>query len=79
MEVETVEKDCCHKDCFYRMKFDTWIDFCAYAIIEEHSRGCPISQCDKYRTGRGTRKVSIDFRTLEYRWYEDNGDDGSEK
>lgn len=75
-DVETVEEHCIHKDCFYRMKLDSCVDFCAYAIIESQSRKCAISQCDKYRTGRSSRKVSIDFQTLEYRWYEED-DEGS--
>lgn len=75
-DVETVEEHCTHNDCFYRMKLDSCIDFCAYAIIESQSRKCAISECDKYKTGRSNRKVSIDFQTLEYRWYEED-DEGS--
>lgn len=43
----------CPSNCMYR----TYIDggatpICYYAVIMQKSRGCRISECDKYKAGR---------------------------
>lgn len=65
-EVETVNEHCTHEDCVYRMHFSGSTEFCAYLLVEDKVRGCPISQCDKHRSGG--KKVVIDGATLGYRW-----------
>ena len=64
--IETVKKDCKHKDCVYRMLLDTSTPFCNYAVIEHELRGCPISQCTRYK--RGIRSVTIDRHTMYAVW-----------
>ena len=48
--METVKNDCKHPDCSYRKILDTWIPYCDYIGATGHSRGCKISECDKYTT-----------------------------
>lgn len=48
--METVAKDCKHADCVYRGTA-SGVQTCDYILREHHSRGCSISECDKYRTG----------------------------
>lgn len=50
-DVETID-EFCPKNCVYRMKLDRHTSMCGYAIIEQHTRGCAISSCDKYRKGK---------------------------
>ena len=53
MEKETIERvatHCKHKDCSYRKLLDSWLPYCDYIGATGRSRGCPISQCDKYTT-----------------------------
>lgn len=33
------------------MKLDGGIPYCAYILFAQQSRGCRISECDKYKTG----------------------------
>lgn len=49
-KMETVAKDCKHKDCSYRKKFHGWTPYCDYIGATGKSRGCKISECDKYTT-----------------------------
>lgn len=62
--METVKEHCKHKDCAYRghvSPMNTSTDeTCDYVLLEGHPRGCPISQCDKYRKGKRkmTRKLN---------------------
>lgn len=73
MEVieELVDK-LCPTDCIYRIRFTPTTDCCAYCLFKKQSRGCRISECDKYR--RGKRRVVMELGTLEFRWVEDERD-----
>ena len=51
---ETVAKDCKHPDCSYRRRLNDYIECCDYIGSTGHSRGCKISECDKYDPGRVT-------------------------
>lgn len=65
--IETVNEHCKHEDCIYRLKFDLQgTDFCNYCVMEHQVRGCPISNCDKYRTGM--RWATIERATLNIKW-----------
>lgn len=56
--VETVDEHCKHEDCIYRCRLNFYnTDYCNYAVIVGESRGCSISECDKYK--RGKRKVAM--------------------
>ena len=50
--IETVQKDCKHKDCVYRRLLDTHVPYCDYIGIMGYSRNCDISKCDKYVKGK---------------------------
>lgn len=63
--IETVE-EYCPEDCVYRMQLTHATDFCAYLLVTNEVRGCPISQCTRYKVG--DKKVTIDKGTLSYRW-----------
>lgn len=63
--IEEVDRYC-PKDCIYRMYFDGTTHYCGYCAAERHSRGCKVSECDKYK--RGKRRVAIESGTLEFRW-----------
>ena len=53
---ETVKEHCKHKDCIYRVYIDGGnIPICYYAVLERKSRGCKISECDKYKAGVKTQ------------------------
>lgn len=54
---ETVNDNCVHPDCIYRSRLTSGgkIFYCAYATMTGHIRGCPVSQCDKYKAG--TKKL----------------------
>lgn len=56
---ETVElvEDLCPKDCIYRSYLHgSGTPICYYAVIERvPSRGCKISECDKYKAGVKTQ------------------------
>ena len=58
--METVKKDCIHLDCVYRGRGHGSAT-CDYAIIEKHSRGCSISECDKYRKGKRSRRSKLEY------------------
>ena len=66
--METVEKDCRHKDCIYRSHISpinaSTDECCDYLLHTGKVRGCKISECDKYRTGRKIRKSAGHL----YRW-----------
>ncbi len=47
---ETVKEHCKHKDCVYRGVL-SGTPTCDYIFREGHSRGCSISECNKYKTG----------------------------
>ena len=48
--IEYVSTHCKHKDCSYRKLLGTWIPYCDYIGATGKSRGCKISECDKYTT-----------------------------
>ena len=60
---ETVSKDCQHKDCKYRSK-GHGVETCDYILINHRSRGCKISECDKYETGK--RKLVSTLGGFQY-------------
>ena len=64
--IETVDNDCKHKDCYYRLRFDGTCEYCAYCLVEYELRGCKISECNRYK--RGKRKPTIDKGTLYFVW-----------
>ncbi len=45
--IETVS-EYCPQDCIYRAKYPVANGSCIYILIEGHSRGCPVSKCNKY-------------------------------
>lgn len=62
---ETVAENCIHEDCVYRSRLSggSKMNFCAYAIMAGHIRGCPISECDKYKPGR--KKMIMKHRRIK--------------
>lgn len=50
-EQETVEKHCKHKDCKYRSRVSNY-PCCDYILAIGEPRGCAISKCDKYESGK---------------------------
>ena len=70
--IEELVNQLCPKDCIYRVPLTPTTDFCAYCLAKYESRGCKVSECDKYATG--TRIVTMGLGTLNYEWIED--DDG---
>ena len=70
----------CRADCFYRRVLrGENIYYCNYILEEGHSRGCPVSKCDKYRTGKRIRpkmmpQVYIEWESEIYERTTDNFD-----
>lgn len=64
-DIETVD-EYCPNDCVYRVRLCRSTFFCAYAVMERSSRGCRVSECDKYRVG--TKKAVIDSATQQTDW-----------
>lgn len=62
--VETVKEHCKHKDCVYRGTVN-FQPCCDYILFEKHSRGCGISDCDKYRTGKRKIKSEYNYFSME--------------
>ena len=58
--IETVAKHCKHKDCIYRGTL-SGTPICDYIFRERHSRGCSISQCNKYKTGYKKKVISTEL------------------
>lgn len=53
MNNEFVKQQCQHKDCIYRQYIEGGhVPICGYASVQGKSRGCSISECDKYTPGR---------------------------
>lgn len=50
--IETVAEHCQHEDCAYRRLFRKNLPYCAYAAYEHQTRGCPISECNRYKPGK---------------------------
>lgn len=75
--IETVEKHCLHDDCVYRSTLLSYqIDYCDYITLEGKPRGCPISQCCRYKPGK--RKVVMTTRGLWLDWLIDEEKHDSE-
>lgn len=52
MEIELMDK-CQHEDCVYRGTIEAGkTPVCNYALVEGRVRGCPISECSKYKSGK---------------------------
>ena len=50
--IETAKEHCIHPDCIYRQYIEGGhLPICGYAAVEGKSRGCKISECDKYTPG----------------------------
>lgn len=74
-EIETVRDHCTHDDCIYRAHIDGGnTPICYYAVIECQSRGCKISECDKYKGGKPIKPIMGEEYLLfwEYEIYDDN-------
>ena len=72
-EVELCETYC-PDDCYYRSYIDGGhTPICFYAVIEQKSRGCRISECDKYR--QGTPIKAVMQRDYAIMWEYDEDDD----
>jgi hypothetical protein len=50
-DIETVAEDCKHKDCKYRGQL-SGAPWCMYMLITDKPRGCSISKCNKYASGK---------------------------
>ncbi len=74
-EIETVKECCTHTDCIYRTHIDGGnTPICYYAVIENQSRNCKISECDKYKGGKAVKpKMGEEYLLFwEYEIYDDN-------
>lgn len=69
-EIQTCQEHCKHEDCIYRRTLGHDTPICFYAVIMRESRGCKISECDKYR--RGTKKVKSTYEYIEWDIYYDD-------
>lgn len=61
-EIETVEEHCKHIDCVFRGHLShvrNSTSCCDYLFLTGKSRGCKISECDKYI--KGVRKIRNDI------------------
>ena len=58
--VETVDKDCKHKDCKYRVRGVVSFEYCKYMLVTGRPRGCSISACDKYEPGSVRPKSKLE-------------------
>ena len=67
-KLETVA-ECCHRtDCVYRSKIEGGIPICVYILVEGVPRGCSISECDKYKSGRKIQpRIKQDYY-IEWDW-----------
>ena len=62
---ESTRDHCKHEDCKYRGTFDNR-PACLYILRVGHSRGCSISECDKYIASKG----HIESRDEGFKWEE---------
>jgi len=72
--METVDKDCKHKDCVYRSRLSSGGNtcyFCDYIGVTGKPRGCGIADCDKYRKGKKKFKIDIYSQQFTYRIEDD--------
>lgn len=69
-EIETVKTHCRHTDCIYRSHIDGGnTPICYYAVLEGKSRGCKISECNKYKGGTPI-KARMDWEYVLFWEYE---------
>lgn len=76
-DIETVREHCKNTDCVYRSKLlGCGTPFCQYCLIEEHSRGCKISECDKYKPGEAKQPRLSGEMVIwwEYEYYDEDAD-----
>ena len=76
-EVETVARHCRHTDCVYRQSIDGGsTPICGYILVENESRKCKISECDKYRQGEKVQpRINTEFILFwEYDFYDEDAD-----
>ena len=66
-EIETVEEYCKHEDCIYRRRLG-WTPYCDYIGVEKKSRGCDISECDKYKAGKKVQPRMHKNYELDWEW-----------
>lgn len=66
-EIETVVRHCKHKDCIYR-GYLYWTPFCDYIGVEKKSRGCKISECDKYKPGKKIQPRMQKNYDIDWEW-----------
>lgn len=64
----------CPEDCVYRILLHGIIPACYYAVLEQRVRGCRISECDKYRSGKPVRaRMDNEFVVWwEYEFYDED-------
>ena len=74
-EVELCETYC-PSDCVYRVMLQEKIPACYYSVIERKIRGCKISECDKYRSGKPL-KARMDSEYVVWWEYQYDEDDNS--
>lgn len=76
--IETIE-DCIHTDCIYRATRPLRTGSCDYILIEGHSRGCKISECDKYVSNKDKHlKIKMNRMYDLIRYAEDYEEDYEE-
>lgn len=76
-ELETVRDHCKHSDCMYRSSIDAGqIPICYYAVLANECRGCKISECDKYKSGKPIRpRMDREYVVFwEYEIYDEDAD-----
>lgn len=73
--IELVEEHC-PSDCVYRVMLDSCTSACYYAVIEQQIRGCSVSECDKYRSGKPI-KARMDKEYVVWWEYQYDEDDNS--
>lgn len=67
-------EDFCPVDCVYRVLLESYIPACYYAAVERQLRGCKISECDKYRSGKPLKPTMDREYTVwwEYEFYDED-------
>lgn len=64
----------CPEDCVYRVLLEGYVPACYYAAVERRLRGCKISECDKYRSGKPV-KPTMDRKYTVWWGYKFYGED----
>lgn len=64
---ETVAESCQHEHCIYRSYINGGrIPICFYSLTTGKTRGCKISECDKYVDGRKIKPTIKKDGTIEW-------------